>query len=149
MNVNAFKYLVNLRTFQLPKIDREIAEKLCQHLESLDIMQLTSEAIDLSCFQLAAGSTFDESAIRIGQTTLSSEDHESDGEQRFFTSYFADFRLNYLVCFMIFNQIYIKLQQIHHHLHQQNPTYWQLQKRQLLHLKKEVKTSGRKYRPKR
>lgn len=80
MNVNAFKYLVNLRTFYVPKIDREIALKLCQNLESLDIMQLTSESINLSCFQLTAGSTFDESSIRRGQTTLSSEDNESDGK---------------------------------------------------------------------
>lgn len=79
MNLNAFKYLVNLRTFYIPKIDHKIVGKLCQQLESLDIMRLTSEKIDLSCFELASGSTFDDSTIRIGQTTLSPQENDSDG----------------------------------------------------------------------
>lgn len=79
MNVNAFKYLVNLRTLYIPKIDPTIAEKICQQVESLDILRLTSEVYDLSCFLLSSGSTFDESTIRIGQTTLSFLENESDG----------------------------------------------------------------------
>lgn len=79
MNVNAFKYLVNLRTLYIPTIDRTIAEKLCQQLESLDIVRLTLEPHDLSCFLLTSGSTFDESTVRIGQATVSILDNESDG----------------------------------------------------------------------
>lgn len=77
--MNAFKYLVNLRTLHIPKIDRVVAEKLCTQLESLDIMRLTSETYDLSCFLLTSGSTFDESTVRIGQTTLSILQNETDG----------------------------------------------------------------------
>lgn len=70
---------MNLRTLHIPKIDRTVAEKLCQQLESLDMMRLTSETYDLSCFLLTSGSTFDESTVRIGQTTLSLVENESDG----------------------------------------------------------------------
>lgn len=84
INVNAFKYLKNLRTLNMPKIDRTVMEKLCQKLESLDILHLTAESYDLSCFLLTSGSPFNESTVRVGQTTLSFLDNESDG--RWFTS---------------------------------------------------------------
>lgn len=74
---------MNLRTLHIAKVDRSVAEKLCLQLESLDIMRLTSETYDLSCFLLTSGSTFDESTVRIGQTTPSLVDNESDGESVF------------------------------------------------------------------
>lgn len=80
----AFKYLVNLRTLYIPKIDRKVAEKLCQQLESLDIMRITSETYDLSCFLLMSGSSFSESLVQIAQTTLIAMDNESDGRDFIF-----------------------------------------------------------------
>lgn len=100
MNVNALKYLVNLRTFNIPKIDRKIAGKICEQLESLDIMHLTSETFDLSCFELSSGSTFDDSTIRIGQTTLSFLENDSDGKALHFTFIPMVFWLNYLLFYL-------------------------------------------------
>lgn len=80
MNVNAFKYLVNLRTLNMPTLSRDIVSKLCGELETIDIIHLTQETYDVSCFLLTSGSTFDESTIIYGQSTLSSADIESNGK---------------------------------------------------------------------
>lgn len=64
----------------IPKVGKETALKLCEKLEILDMIQLTSEAYDLSCFMLSSGSSFEESTVRIGQTTLSTADVDSNGE---------------------------------------------------------------------
>lgn len=143
MNVNAFKYLVNLRVFNIPKIDRKIAGKLCEQLQSLDILRLTSETFDVSCFELMSGSTFDESTIRIGQTTLSFQEFDSDGKEKLSQHcilHLFQWTFNFHI------QICIKNQQIHRRLHHQNQPYWQSLKKQLMHLKRVVKISDRKYR---
>lgn len=56
-----------------------MASDLCKSLESIDIVHITSIKYDLSCFILTSGSTYEESIIRIGQTTLSTADVESNG----------------------------------------------------------------------
>lgn len=78
-NVNAFKNLVNLRTLHIPKVSKETAPKLCESLDIMDMVQLTAETYDLSCFMLSSGSSFDESTVRIGQTTLLA-DIDSNGK---------------------------------------------------------------------
>lgn len=78
--MNAFKYFVHLRTLHIPKISKETAPKLCEMLYFMDMIQLTSEKYDLSCFILSSGSSFDESTVRIGQTTLLA-DIDSNGKQ--------------------------------------------------------------------
>lgn len=68
INVNAFKYLINLRTLQLPIVAKENILDLCKALKSTDVINM--EGYDLSCFFLTSGLSFDESTIKIGQSTL-------------------------------------------------------------------------------
>ncbi|XP_055316958.1 trophoblast glycoprotein [Sitodiplosis mosellana] len=78
LNVKAFKYLVNLRVMNLPTLSRDVVPNLCKELGSIDIIHLTQETYDISCFLLTSGSTFDESIIVYGQPTLSSFDIDSN-----------------------------------------------------------------------
>lgn len=80
LNVKAFKYLENLRTLNMPTVSRDIVSDLCAAIDSIDIIHLTQEKYDISCFILTSGSTFDESTIIYGQSTLSSADIESNGK---------------------------------------------------------------------
>lgn len=50
--------------------------ELCNDLESIDVVNF--EKFDLSCFELAAGSSFEDSTIKNGQQT--SLDRDSDGK---------------------------------------------------------------------
>lgn len=78
-SVKAFKYLVNLRTLNIPRVSRDVVLDLCKSLESIDIVHLTKETFDISCFLLSSGSTYEESTVQVGQTTLSTADIESNG----------------------------------------------------------------------
>lgn len=78
-SVKAFKYLENLRTLNIPTVSRDVVFDLCKSLEIIDIIHLTKETFDISCFVLTSGSTYEESTIPIGQTTLSTADIESNG----------------------------------------------------------------------
>lgn len=91
LNVKAFKYLVSLVTLNIPTVSRDIITDLCKTLESIDIVHLTNETYDLSCFLLSSGSTFDESTIRTGQTTLSTADNESSGNAKYLNLIFKTF----------------------------------------------------------
>lgn len=62
--MSAFKYLINLRTLSIPTVAQSVAHNLCKSLEIIDIIHLTLENHDLSCFLLTSGSTYDESTIR-------------------------------------------------------------------------------------
>lgn len=70
---------MNLRTLNIPTVSRDVIIDLCQSLESIDIVHLTQENYDISCFLLTSGSSYDESTIKIGQTTLSTADIENNG----------------------------------------------------------------------
>lgn len=76
--MKAFKYLVNLRKLNIPTVSQDIVKELCKSLESIDILHLTNETYDLSCFLLSSGGKFEDSTIRIGQTTLSTADDGKD-----------------------------------------------------------------------
>lgn len=56
-----------------------VAEKnflnLCKALKSIDLINL--DKYDLSCFELSAGSTFDESTIKSGQNNIIMTDTDS------------------------------------------------------------------------
>ena len=92
MNNKAFKYLVNLRTLNLPTLSRDIVPNLCKELTSLDIIHLTQETYDISCFILTSGSTFDESIVVYGQPTLSTDD--SNGNEMITNSLNNDYSFN-------------------------------------------------------
>lgn len=62
--MSAFKYLFNLRILNIPTVAPKFAENLCKSLDIIDIIHLTLENHDLSCFLLTTGSTYDESTIR-------------------------------------------------------------------------------------
>lgn len=62
--MNAFKYLTNLRVLNIPTVEPKFAENLCKSLDVIDIIHLTSENYDLSCFLLTSGTSYDESTIR-------------------------------------------------------------------------------------
>lgn len=83
LNVKAFKYLVNLGTLNIPTVSRDVVTDLCKTLEIIDIVHLTNETYDLSCFILTSGSSFDESTIRTGQTTLLTTDNEGSGNAKY------------------------------------------------------------------
>lgn len=64
MNTAAFKPLINLRTLNIKSVPQGLAYKLCNTLENIDIIHLTSKKHDISCFRLTSGSTYKESMIR-------------------------------------------------------------------------------------
>lgn len=64
----------------MPTLSRDIVLDLCKELETIDIIHLTNETYDISCFLLTSGSTFDESTMHYGQSTLSSIDIENNGK---------------------------------------------------------------------
>lgn len=68
LNSEAFKYLVKLRTLRISSVAEENVLNLCKSLESIDLINM--DKYDLSCFELSAGSTFDESTIKAGQSTF-------------------------------------------------------------------------------
>lgn len=76
LNFKAFKYLRNLRHLNIPTISRTVVKDLCSLLDTIDILHLTNETYDFSCFLYTSGSEFEDSTIRVGQPTLSNSDDE-------------------------------------------------------------------------
>lgn len=64
----------------MPNANAMAVNDLCKTLETIDIINM--ENFDLSCFLLVSGSTFDESTIKIGQTTLL-PDNDNNGKLHF------------------------------------------------------------------
>lgn len=62
--IGAFKYLINLRTLSIPTVARDKALDLCANLEAIDIIHLSLETHEISCFLLTSGSTYEESMIQ-------------------------------------------------------------------------------------
>lgn len=64
-SIDAFKYLINLRTLSIPTVSPDKALDLCRNLDAIDIIHLSSETHEISCFLLISGSTYEESMIRL------------------------------------------------------------------------------------
>ncbi|XP_031616465.1 leucine-rich repeat and immunoglobulin-like domain-containing nogo receptor-interacting protein 2 [Contarinia nasturtii] len=62
--VSAFKPLTELRRLFIPTVPRHIALNLCKNLQVIDIINLSLENHDISCFLLFNNATYEESTIR-------------------------------------------------------------------------------------
>lgn len=75
---NVFKSLGNLRSLQLPSVDKTQIYDICNALTSIDLISLPE--YDVSCFAIASGSSFDDSTVRLGVNTLPPLYDYNDGE---------------------------------------------------------------------
>ncbi|XP_055313690.1 oligodendrocyte-myelin glycoprotein-like [Sitodiplosis mosellana] len=62
-SMDAFNALINLRTLSIPTVNRDEALDLCRNLNAIDIIHLSLETHDISCFLFTTGSTYEESLI--------------------------------------------------------------------------------------
>lgn len=87
-----------LRTMNIPTLLREVAIDLCLQLGVIDVIHLSSENYDISCFLLSTGNDFEETKIPYGQSTLAPNDNDGDGNES--SKYFMyHFRFNQLILF--------------------------------------------------
>lgn len=75
LNSEAFKYLLKLRTLRISSIAEKNVLNVCKALESIDLINM--DKYDVSCFELSAGSTLDESTIKSGQNIFITSDIDS------------------------------------------------------------------------
>lgn len=87
-----------LRTLNIPNLLREVAFDLCHQLGVIDVIHLSSEKYDISCFLLSSGTDFEETKIPYGQSNLAPNDNDGDGNES--SKYFMyHLRFNQLILF--------------------------------------------------